>query len=255
MQAAESAVTTALPFSQQRIDLAAALRWTARLDMHEAIGNHFSLAVSEDNTQFLINPANTHFARIRASTLLQVDANDRSSMEKPDAPDKTAWSLHSAIHRNLPHARCAMHVHSPYATVLSTLADSRLPPIDQNSAIFFNRHAVDNGFNGFAFEEESERVTTLLANPLVKVLVMGNHGLLVLGDSVADAFNRMYYFERAARTYVRALWTGLPLRIIPDDIAEKTAQADDGGNFPDYPQKHLNQLKLILDSEDPDYKE
>ncbi|MCH8169145.1 MAG: class II aldolase/adducin family protein, partial [Proteobacteria bacterium] len=94
---------------QERTDLAAAFRWTARLGMHEGVANHFSLAVNDDGSQFLINPNQAHFSRIRASDLLLLDANDPAALERADAPDPTAWGLHGALHRLCPHARCAMH--------------------------------------------------------------------------------------------------------------------------------------------------
>ncbi len=147
---------TNLPFYEERVDLACAFRWTVRLNMHEAVANHFSLAVSDDGSRFLMNPNQVHFSRIKASDLLLVDANDPDTLSGPDAPDPTAWGLHGSIHRNCPHARCVMHVHSIHATVLASLADSRLPPIDQNSAMFFNRHVVDAHYGGLAFEEEGE---------------------------------------------------------------------------------------------------
>ncbi len=236
---------------QERVDLAAAFRWTARLNMHEGVSNHFSLSVGEDGTQFLMNANQVHFSRIRASALLLLDANDRSTMDRPDAPDPTAWGLHGAIHRNLPHARCAMHVHSIYATVLASLADSALPPIDQNSAIFFNRTAVDTEYGGLAFEAEAERACGLLADPAKKVLIMGNHGIMVIGNSVADTFNRMYFFERAAETYIKALWTQRPLRVLSDEIAEKTAREVE--TYPGQCDRHLAELKAILDHEGDDY--
>ena len=128
-----------------RVDLAAAFRWTARMNMHEAVANHFSLAVSADGAQFLINPIARHFARMRASELLLLDANDPKTLDRPGAPDPTAWGLHGALHRHCPHARCVMHVHSVHATVLASLADSRLPPVDQNAAMFFGRHDRGRG--------------------------------------------------------------------------------------------------------------
>jgi len=128
---------TNLPYYEERVDLAAAFRWTARLNMHEAVANHFSLAVNDDGTKFLMNPNQVHFSLIKASSLLLLDATDPKTMDQPDAPDPTAWGLHGSIHRHLPHARCVMHVHSIYATVLASLADSRLLPIDQNCATFF----------------------------------------------------------------------------------------------------------------------
>ncbi len=234
-----------------RVDLAAAFRWTARLNMHEAVANHFSLAINDDGTQFLMNPNQMHFARVRASDLLEIDANDPSSTEGPDAPDPTAWGLHGTLHRLCPHARCAMHVHSIHATVLASLADSRLPPIDQNSAIFFNRCAVDENYGGLAFEEEAQRCAELLSDPKIKVLIMGNHGVMVIGDTVAETFNRLYYFERAAETYIRALQTGQPLRVLSDEVAEKTAQEIEA--YPEQDERHLAELKAILDSEGSDY--
>ncbi len=236
---------------QERVDLAAAFRWTARFNMHEGVANHFSLAVNEDGTRFLMNPNQVHFSRVRASDLLEIDANDPSTMEGPDAPDPTAWGLHGTLHRLCPHARCAMHVHSIHATVLASLADSRLPPIDQNSAIFFDRHVVDENYGGLAFEEEAQRCAQLLKEPRHKVLIMGNHGVMVIGDTVADTFNRLYYFERAAETYIRALQTGRPLRMIPDEIAEKTAREIE--SYPGQDDRHLSELKLILDTEGSDY--
>lgn len=243
---------TNLSFYEERVDVAAAFRWTARLNMHEAVANHFSLAVNEAGTKFLMNPNQVHFSRIRASDLLLIDANDPDTLSGPDAPDPTAWGLHGAIHRNVPHARCVMHVHSIHATVLASLADSRLPPIDQNCATFYNRHVVDEHYGGLAFEEEGERCSKLLADPKNKVMVMGNHGVLVIGDTVADAFNRMFYFERAAETYIKALWTGRPLRVLPDDIAEKTAAEIE--SYPGQAERHLSELKAILDEEGSNYR-
>ncbi|MCH1580908.1 MAG: class II aldolase/adducin family protein, partial [Luminiphilus sp.] len=202
----------------ERVELAAAFRWAARLNLHEGVANHFSVAVNDDGTQFLMNPNQSHFSRIRASNLLLVDANDPSIMDKPGAPDPTAWGLHGALHRKCPHARVALHVHSIHATILATLEDPELPPIDQNCAMFFNRYAIDRDYGGLAFEEEAERCCQHLADASKKVLIMCNHGVMVIGDNVADAFNRLFYFERAAETYVKALWTGLPLKVLPDAV-------------------------------------
>lgn len=238
-------------FWPERVDLAAAFRWTAELNMHETVANHFSLAVGLEGTRFLINPKGRHFARIRASDLVYMDANDHATMSRPDAPDPTAWGLHSAIHRLCSHAVCVMHVHSMHAKVLSCLADSRLPAIDQNTAMFHNRLAIDDQYGGMAFEQEAARCASLLANPAVKTLVMGNHGVLVLGSSVADAFNRLVYFERAAETYIRALQTGLPLRVLPDAVAEKTACEWEA--YPGFAQAHLREIKALLDARGADY--
>lgn len=236
---------------QERVDLAAAFRWTARLNMHEGVANHFSYAINDDGTQFLMNPNQMHFSRIKASDLITVDANDPETLSGPNAPDPTAWGLHGGIHRHCPHARCAMHVHSIHATVLATLQDSRLLPIDQNCATFFNRYVIDDHYGGLAFEEEGERCAGLLSDPKQKVMIMGNHGIMIIGATVAETFNRLYYFERAAETYIRALQTGQPLRILSDEIAEKTASELE--DYPEQDERHLSELKAILDEEGSSY--
>lgn len=242
------------PHQEARIDLACAFRWAVRLGLHEAVANHFSLAVTEDGSRFLINPNQRHFSRIKASDLLLLDASDPSTMDGPEAPDPTAWGLHGAIHRRCPQARCVLHAHPIHATVLASLEDSHLPPLDQNAAFFFDRHVIDDNYGGLAFEDEGERCAGLLADPKHKVMVMGNHGVLVIGDSVAEAFHRLYYFERAAETYVKALWTGRPLRILSDEIAEKVAREGESYPGPRSCDCHFRELKAILDDEEPAYR-
>lgn len=236
-------------YHEQRIQLACAFRWTARLDMHEGIANHFSLSVNNDGTLFLINPNGRHFSRMRASDLLLVDAKDSRTLERRDAPDATAWGLHGTLHRNCPEARCALHVHPRYATVLASLADSTMLPIDQNCARFFNRVAVDADYGGLALEEEAERCTRLLRDK--RIMLMGNHGVMATGPSVARAFDELFYFERAARTLVTAYMTGQPLRVLDDDVAEKTARQWEQMPAAD---KHFGELMTILDVEEPEYR-
>ena len=242
---------TKLVHQKERVDLACAFRWTARMGMHEALANHLSLAVNKDGSKFLINPKK-HFSRIKASDLLLLDANNLPNKDDPLDPDLTALGLHGAIHRKCPHVRCILHAHPIYSTVLASLDDSNMPPIEQNTAMFFNRYLIDDNYGGLALEEEGERCAAMLKEPSKKVLIMGNHGVLILGDDVADTFNRFYYFERAAETYIKSLWTQNPLRILSDKIAEKTASELE--NYPYQSTIFFNELKAILDEEDSSYR-
>lgn len=239
-------------FQQLREDLSAAFRWAVRLNYHEGVANHFSVAVNNSGSQFLINPNQRHFATIKASDLMVLDANDSDTMSQANAPDPTAWGLHGAVHKHCPHARCVLHVHSIFSTVLACLKDPKLPAIDQNTAQFHNRVVIDKGFDGMAFVEEGERCAAMLTNPSQKVMLMGNHGVMVLGSSVADAFNRLFYFERSAETYIRALQTGMDLNFLSDQVAEKTAQQWD--SFNGSADAHFNELKSILDNDGSDYR-
>ena len=243
-----------IEFYDQRKDLAASFRWAERLDLHEAVANHFSLAVNNEGTRFLMNPNRWHFSRIKASDLLLLDINDKKVLESNNPPDATAWGLHGTLHKNCPHARCIMHAHSVYATILASLQDNILPPINQIASIFFNRQIVDNDYGGLAFEEEGERCSKLLKDKKITTLIMGNHGFLVIGQNVAEAFNRLFYFERAAKIYINALQTGRELKILNDKIAEKTALELENEELPNPAgTSFLGEIKAILDKEGSDY--
>ena len=144
-----------------------------------------------------------------------------------------------------------MHAHPIYSTVLASLSDSTMPPIDQNTATFFNRYVVDNSYGGLAFSEEGERCAELLSGTRCNVMIMGNHGIMIIGKDVADAFNRLFYFERSAETYIKALWTQKPLRVLSDELAERTAQSLE--DYPGQGDRHFNELLAILDAEESDY--
>jgi len=133
-----------------RVDLAAAFRLAVHFNWHESVGNHFSAAVSADGTKFLMNPKWRHFVTIRASDLLLLDSNDDSVMQRPDAPDSSAWCIHGSIHRARPNARVLLHCHPKYSTALATLKDPTMLPIDQNTARFFGKTGIDLGFGGIA---------------------------------------------------------------------------------------------------------
>ena len=146
-----------------------------------------------------------------------------------------------------------MHVHSIHATVLASLKDPVLPMSDQNAALFHGRIAYDTEYGGLALDEEAERACGALADPSKKVLVMGNHGIMVIGETVAETFNNMYYFERACEIYIKALWTGQELAIIPDEIASQVAIEAESHGIEAH--RHLDSIKALLDRSEPDYKD
>ena len=119
-------------------DLAATFRWTARLNMHEAVANHFSACVPE-SSNFYVNKAGIHFSRMRASDLILVTKENKEELKNsPHIVDPTAINIHGAIHEKVPHARCIFHAHPKYATALSALKAPTLKPIDQNTMSFYN---------------------------------------------------------------------------------------------------------------------
>ena len=236
--------------AQTRPQLAAAFRWAARLGFHEATANHFSAAVSPDGRHFLLNPKGSHFSRMRAGQLLLLDA-EAAADSYPEA-DPTAWVLHGQIHRLVPRARVVMHTHMPFATTLACLADYEFAMLDQNACRFYGRVGYDRDYAGMALDQgDGERVAKLLGDD-ISVLMLGNHGVMVIADSVAMAFDELYYFEKACQVQVLALSTGRELAIIPDDVAA-LAQSQ-WRDYPEVADLHLNALMEILDTDEPDYR-
>ena len=236
-----------------RVDLAAAFRWAARLNFHESIANHFSVAVSENGRQFLLQRAGQHFSQVCASDLLLLDLDDPAALAGDNAPDPTAWILHGHLHQHLPQARCILHVHAPWSLTLACLQDFEFLMLDQNACRFYGRIAYDRQYNGLALDDdEGERVANLMEDGK-SILFMGNHGVMVIGPTVAQAFDELYYLEKAAQVQVLALQTGRELAIIPDEIAAKAERQ--WNQYPTaFSDLHLNALKGILDKEEPEYK-
>jgi ribulose-5-phosphate 4-epimerase/fuculose-1-phosphate aldolase len=235
-----------------RVDLAAAFRLADHFDWNESVANHFSAAISPDGKTFLLNPCWQHFSTIKASDLLSLDADDAGVMEGANAPDPSAWCIHGAVHAALPNARVLLHCHSPYATALCCLKDPSIKPVDQNTARYYNRVAVDLEFGGIA-DEAAEGIRIARAFGNHSIMLMGNHGVSVVGETVADAFDSLYYLERAARTMVLAYSTGQELSIMPDDLAEKTAEAWE--NYRGMGVAHFEHLKGMLDQADSSFRD
>ncbi len=257
---------------QTRVDLAAAFQWAARLNMHEGIANHFSAAVSDDGKQFLLNPRGRHFSRMRASELLLLDAdatgsgpnpaaeldgslhlgfNSDPSVHHSAAPDPTAWYLHAHLHQHVPRARCVLHTHMPHATALACLADFEFLMLDQNATRFHKRIAYDRNYSGMALDDtEGERVASLLGDEK-SVLFLGNHGVIVVGSSVAEAFDELYYLERAAELQVLALSTGRPLALVSEEMAALACKQ--WLEYPQFAELHFAEIKRLLDDEQSNY--
>ncbi|MCR9073232.1 MAG: class II aldolase/adducin family protein [Alphaproteobacteria bacterium] len=234
-----------------REDLTAAFRLCHRFGWSESVGNHFSAAVSDDGRFFLLNPRWRHFASIRPSDLLLLDAEDATVMERPDAPDPSAWAIHGTMHRELPEARVILHCHAPFATALACLKVPTVLPIDNNTARFFGRVGYDLAFGGIS-DSASEGRRLARAMRGKTVLVMGNHGVSVAGLSVAAAFEDLYFFEKAAQTLVLALSTGKPLSVLADSVASATSEG--WGAYRGMADCHFDHLKSELDVSTPGWR-
>ncbi|MFO1352462.1 MAG: aldolase [Gammaproteobacteria bacterium] len=242
---------------QNRLDLAVALRWAARLGLNEGVDNHFSLAVPDDDRvirghRFLINPYGWHWSEITASSLVLCDAKG-NVLEGDNGVEETAFFIHSRIHVNAPNAVAVLHTHMPYTTSLTLLEEGRLEMCEQNALMFYGRIAYDDEYGGLALDAaEGDRVAAKMG--AANVLLMASHGVTVIGPSMRDAFNDLYYLERAAMFQVLARSTGGRLRRLSDNVIKKTA-AQMVDDRPQVAKRHFAALGRILDREQPEYRD
>ncbi|MBM3568775.1 MAG: aldolase [Alphaproteobacteria bacterium] len=235
--------------TEARRDLAAALRWAVRLGLHEGICNHFSLALPGRDDRFLLNPWSLHWKEVTASNLIVVDPKG-TMVEGQFAAEPTAFYIHARIHLAHPEARCVLHTHMPYATALTMLQGGRLEPALQTAIKFWDDVAYDEVYNGLVLDEaEGDRVARGLGRK--RTLFLAQHGVIVIGQTVAEAFDRLYYLERACQAQVLAMSTGRPLRTMPAETAAMTARQM--GRDIDSATLHFKALRRILDREEPEY--
>jgi ribulose-5-phosphate 4-epimerase/fuculose-1-phosphate aldolase len=236
--------------SQARIDLAAVLRWSARLGYQTGICNHFSFMVPGRNDLFLVNPEGYFWSELTASSLLLCSL-DGEVVEGSGKVERTAFSLHAPIHRHNPGARACFHTHMPSATALCLLKGGRLLPVVQEAMLFHDRIAYDEDYSGLALDvREGDRVAAVLGDK--DVLFMRNHGPMVVGADIGRTFFSLYYLEQACRLQMLAMQSSQPLEVVPDHLARpvmKATRAD-----PNHGDLFLAAIKRVLDKEEPDYR-
>lgn len=235
-----------------RIDLAACHRLAAHFGYNEGIDNHMTMLVPGFTDRFYLAPFGLLWSEVKASDLLEVDFTGKLVAGRGLVED-TALYIHASTHR-LTQVRCVLHTHMPYATALGMLADGRLETASQ-SAIGFHGDIAYVDYNGLALDfAEGERLARALGGKSVAML--RNHGVLVTADSVARAFERLYFLERACQVQVLALATGRSLGVLPETVVRATLEqfshcGSVGGQ--DRTQLHFEALKRLLDRQLADY--
>jgi ribulose-5-phosphate 4-epimerase/fuculose-1-phosphate aldolase len=232
-----------------RVDLAAAFRLAVRLDLHEGVCNHFSVMLPGGRT-FLLNRYGLHWSEVSASNLLALDAEGKVVSGEGEY-EKTAFYIHSRIHLASAHAACVLHTHMPYATALTLLEGGRLEMVEQNALRFHDDIAYDDTYNGLVVDSaEGDRLARVMGSK--RVMFLANHGVIVVGPSVAEAFDSLYYLERACRLQVLARMMGGKLRPVRPEVVRSACRMmrDDA---PKYAGAHFTALKRILDREEPAY--
>jgi ribulose-5-phosphate 4-epimerase/fuculose-1-phosphate aldolase len=234
-----------------RVDLAACFRMAARLGLHEGICNHFSFVVPGRDDLFLVNPYGWAFSEITASRLLVCDF-EGNVVAGEGVPEATAFYIHARIHLRKPRARAAFHTHMPNATALAMLEGPPLVWAGQTALRFHGRTLVDEDYNGLAFDNaEGDRIAESLGDS-AEIVFLKNHGVLVVGESIAAAWDDLYYLERACEAQRLAMATGRTLKAVPDSVAARTAAQMREGDG-ESARLHLESIKRILARSEPDF--
>ncbi|MGO1117760.1 aldolase [Rhodovibrionaceae bacterium A322] len=240
-----------MEFHEARSDLAAALRLAAHFGLNEGVCNHFSYALPGEESLYLLNPHGIHWSQIKASDILILDGDGNNVAGNGEA-ELTAFTIHGRVHKANPKAVCVLHTHMPQATALTCIEDGRLEPVHQNSLRFYDEVAYDPYYGGLAEDaEEGDRIAAALGDK--RILFMAHHGVIVAGESIARAFDDLYYLERACEVQLLAMSSGRPLRLIGSNRAAQTKAEMEAGGL--YPEGHFNAMKRLLDQVNPGYRD
>ncbi len=241
---------------QARVDLAAAHRLAVMHGLNEGIFNHFTLRVPGKPGRYYQIPFGLHWSEVNASCFMEVSYDGERLVGEGDV-EQSCYCIHAPMHRDVDGAAAVFHTHMPYASALARLEDQRILPIGQTELGTLIHTAYDDHYDGPAFDPvEGARLAKVIGDKTV--LMMANHGVGVVGRTVAEAYDRLYYVERVAQVQLFAMWTNRPLRHLPDAVVEKTYTGFKSG--PKYGGRkacewHFDALKRILDRKEPDYAE
>src|ERR1700685_4016823 len=258
MQFRVSPETVSVPSAEQwqaRVDLAAAHRLAYMHGFNEGIFNHLTYVVPGDSNRYYQIPFGTHWSEVNASCFMEVGIDDGEVKRGKGDVELSCYCIHAPIHKALPQAKAVFHTHMPYASALTRLEDPRIKEIGQTEVGLMGQIAYDDEYTGPALEpEEGRRLAKVIGEHTL--LFMANHGVTTLGATIAAAYDKLYYIERAAQVQIYAMWTGQRLKELPKAVVEKTQRDIGGSRFYEGPtpaQRHFNALKRILDRSEPDY--
>jgi ribulose-5-phosphate 4-epimerase/fuculose-1-phosphate aldolase len=240
------------PVREAKVHLAAAHRLAVLHELEEGIDNHFTVTVPGTKDRYLILPFGLHWSEARASDLIVFDESG-ATLEGEGVCELSAQCIHAPIHR-ITGTRVVLHTHQPWALALNMLKENRLLPANQTAAFFHGHIAYDDTYAGTADTlEEGERLARLMGDK--RVMFMKNHGVLVVGDTVAQAYRRIYMLERVCRTQVLAMGTGRPLEVLSEAIVRQVQSPppDDRHSRAERERLYFEAMMRVLDRENPGY--
>jgi ribulose-5-phosphate 4-epimerase/fuculose-1-phosphate aldolase len=197
-------------------------------------------------------PFGLHWSEARASDMM-IFNEAGETLEGQGVVELSAQCIHAPLHR-ITGAKVVLHTHQPWATALNMLQDNRLLPATQTAAFFHGRIAYDDTYTGLAASlAEGERLAALMKDKTV--LFMKNHGVVTMGDTVAQAYRRLYKLERACQTQVLAMSTGKSLNILTEDVIGRVNTPSGADRHPRGERERLyfEAMMRIIDRTNPGY--
>ena len=246
------AVTPGDAVREARVHLAAANRLAVHDGLEEGIDNHFTMVVPGTTDRFMVLPFGLHWSEARASDLI-VFNEQGEILEGHGSLELSALSIHAPLHR-ITGAKVVLHTHQTWALALNMLEDNRLLPGSQTSAFLAKNIAYDDGYTGLAAAlSEGERLAGIIGDK--HVLFMKNHGVVTVGDTVAQAYRRLYRLERVCKAQLLAMATGRPLALLSDDMVAKVDKPNPNDSHPRAEREALYfaAMMRVLDRTNPGY--
>ena len=231
---------------KSRQDLAAAYRLADHFGFSEGIDNHLTLSLPEEDDKYLLIPYGLHWSEVKASSLLVVDGEGKKISGKGYV-EPTAFLIHGEVHASSSKNKCVMHTHMESALAITMQDKGRLLMADQNACRFYSNINYLDEYEGLVLNKQA-------ANPIGKAMVeadilfLANHGVIVTGNTVFDAWESLYYLEKACRAQILSMSMGNKLKIINGQIAKKVSDQikeeskSDSANA----YRHFEALKRIL---------
>lgn len=240
------------PIRQAKIHLAAALRLAVHDGFDEGIDNHFTVCVPGRQDQYMVLPFGLHWSEARASDIMIFNEAGKT-LEGNGVVELSAQSIHAPVHR-ITGAKVVLHTHQPWALALNMLEDNRLIPATQTAAFFDGKIAYDDTYTGLAATlNEGERLAGLMENK--SVMFLKNHGVITVGDTVAQAYRLLYKLERACKTQVLAMSTGKPIHVLEQAVIDKvrTPSVDDRHPRSERERLYFEAMMRVIDRVNPGY--
>ena len=239
---------------QARVNLAACYRLASYFKMTDLIYTHISARVPNTRDQFLINPYGLWFHEVTATNLVKIDVDGEKVEPSPYAVNPAGFIIHAAIHEAREDAHCVMHTHSRAGVAVSTLS-SGLLPISQFALRFYGKVGYHDYEGATLIPGERERLQASMAGN--DVLILRNHGLLTVGNTVATAFNRMFVLNNACQVQIDAMQTGDKIVVPSEKVCELTARQYAGEEEEDMDERldlEWQALLRLIAEQSPDYR-